>query len=805
MVAMIATRLLFFAAMWNIASASMTLAHSDKECDITHGEIYMPSSQKASSVAECLSSCTAAKACRSVTYYPSGFCSHFITHCKNTQPSAGAKSYTIDADTTASIQGSKYLGEKCSEGAMASPGYVFHMDFCLELCAQSNECNSITYGNTGYCYHFTSNCDKRTSMPGAVSFQVKPFSTSTKYEITSCDKTCEKDASKYLSKTSGYVLTLKDCLDSCSRLAECDSVGFHFDGFCSHFGHEQRKTTDKMDRVCHVRANKCLKNNGGCDSKRPCTETGGSVKCEDCPAGYANDGATGCKDVNECAKDNGGCDGKRACTNTDGSMSCRDCPAGYENDGPKKCKDVDECATKNGGCDSKRKCTNTDGSFKCENCPAGYVNDGGKGCKDVDECATNNGGCDSNRKCTNTPGSYKCETCAAGYVNDGAKGCKDVNECATNNGGCDIKRKCTNTVGSFKCEDCSTGYENDGAKKCKDVNECDSNNGGCDSKRQCINTEGSSICGLCSLGYTTDGPKGCKDVNECDSNNGGCHSARKCTNTAGSSKCEPCAAGYVNNGAKGCTDINECASNNGGCHSKRICTNTPGSFKCEKCEPESGWRTEGLTSCRRKNPCPVGQGSNPCEHENGGCHFKRACSQNTAGQAICSNCPAGYDTDGPKGCKANAGVFNQVCDDSKGEIWIGEPKVKDMDACIKSCQDTKDCLSVSFYTKHEGDWKGCSHWKTMCRTTKPRDGVLSKNVKGDALNRLECDVVAGEKYITKIQTSDKKECHDKCMNHGTCNSFTYYNHGSCSFFSTCCFKTTFVHNAHTECWRLPPL
>merc|ERR1719482_850054 len=338
MVAMITTRLLFFAAMWNIASASLTLAHNDKECDITNGEIFMPSSKQASNIEQCLSSCETAPACRSVTYYASGYCSHFITRCENTAPSAGSKSYTIVEDSKQSIVGSKHLGEKCSEGAMTAPGYVFHMNFCMELCQQSVECNSITYSNTGYCYHFTSKCDKRTSMAGAVSFQVKPFSTNSAYVMTSCDKTCQKDHSKYLPKSSGYVLSLEECLESCTRNAECESMSYFYDGFCGHFGLEPRTKSSFVDRVCHVRANKCLKDNGGCDSKRPCTNMNGSVKCEDCPAGYANDGATGCKDVNECAKDNGGCDGKRACTNTDGSMSCRDCPAGYVNDGAKKSK-----------------------------------------------------------------------------------------------------------------------------------------------------------------------------------------------------------------------------------------------------------------------------------------------------------------------------------------------------------------------------------------------------------------------------------------------------------------------------------
>merc|ERR1719476_129893 len=162
-------------------------------------------------------------------------------------------------------------------------------------------------------------------------------------------------------------------------------------------------------------------------------------------------------DVNECLQNNGGCDSKRTCMNTVGSMTCGDCSSGYENDGAKGCKDVDECLTNNGGCDSKRTCTNTVGSMTCGDCPSGHINDGAKGCKPapttttVDPCLSNNGGCDSKRTCTNAAGSAKCGDCPSGYENDGAKGCKDVDECLTNNGGCDSKRTCTNAAGSAKC------------------------------------------------------------------------------------------------------------------------------------------------------------------------------------------------------------------------------------------------------------------------------------------------------------------------------------------------------------------
>ena len=43
-------------------------------------------------------------------------------------------------------------------------------------------------------------------------------------------------------------------------------------------------------------------------------------------------------DVDECASDNGGCHSKRKCVNKMGSHSCEDCSAGWANDGALGCK-----------------------------------------------------------------------------------------------------------------------------------------------------------------------------------------------------------------------------------------------------------------------------------------------------------------------------------------------------------------------------------------------------------------------------------------------------------------------------------
>ena len=41
---------------------------------------------------------------------------------------------------------------------------------------------------------------------------------------------------------------------------------------------------------------------------------------------------------------------QRACQNIDGSFTCADCPAGWANYGDTGCRDIDECLFDNGGC-----------------------------------------------------------------------------------------------------------------------------------------------------------------------------------------------------------------------------------------------------------------------------------------------------------------------------------------------------------------------------------------------------------------------------------------------------------------------
>ena len=58
------------------------------ECDQDKGESYLAqSSEKVSSPEACKQSCEADAQCRSITFYTSGWCSHFASACTNTRES----------------------------------------------------------------------------------------------------------------------------------------------------------------------------------------------------------------------------------------------------------------------------------------------------------------------------------------------------------------------------------------------------------------------------------------------------------------------------------------------------------------------------------------------------------------------------------------------------------------------------------------------------------------------------------------------------------------------------------------------
>ena len=154
---------------------------------------------KLSSLEQCKQSCEDEVACLSITYFVSGWCSHFSTPCNaskwkskatalrlNRVPDSTtdsglstfsdptttttAKSITVAGPTPSPRpaqlgQHWMQVGEKaaCDTSAgeiynQQSPGKISSFEKCKRLCENDASCNSITFFRTGWCSHFSTPC-----------------------------------------------------------------------------------------------------------------------------------------------------------------------------------------------------------------------------------------------------------------------------------------------------------------------------------------------------------------------------------------------------------------------------------------------------------------------------------------------------------------------------------------------------------------------------------------------------------------------------------------------------------------------
>ena len=77
------------------------------ECDTKAGEVYLQQSPgKVSSLERCKKSCQDSASCRSITFYGSGWCSHYSTQCNKvkTKNKAVALQLAVDGETTTTPQ-----------------------------------------------------------------------------------------------------------------------------------------------------------------------------------------------------------------------------------------------------------------------------------------------------------------------------------------------------------------------------------------------------------------------------------------------------------------------------------------------------------------------------------------------------------------------------------------------------------------------------------------------------------------------------------------------------------------------------
>ena len=82
-------------------------AGSNAECDIDAGEVYLKQSPgKGVTLDQCKTACQDNADCQSITYYKSGWCSHYSTPCANTKGKNKAIALRLAvASTTTSTSG----------------------------------------------------------------------------------------------------------------------------------------------------------------------------------------------------------------------------------------------------------------------------------------------------------------------------------------------------------------------------------------------------------------------------------------------------------------------------------------------------------------------------------------------------------------------------------------------------------------------------------------------------------------------------------------------------------------------------
>jgi len=275
-----------------------------KQCDIEQGEIWLSEAKKAD-FAACKKACEDAARCQSITYYQNrGSCSLFATKCQGVKDNDAAtaalvREFQPPAPEQCELDGTCTVshGQQCDIGQgevyMSDGSAELSYAECKQACLDRTACQSITYFAHGWCSLFQSQCEHRQYFKDAISVTLK----ADYFNNQECD---ESQGEVRLPGSSGNQADLAACKQSCEDDAECKSTTFFKSGWCNHFSTccNERKASANADAGAVKTAqcvDACVIENGGCDSKRACTSTDGVATCGDCPAGFNNDGATGCK------------------------------------------------------------------------------------------------------------------------------------------------------------------------------------------------------------------------------------------------------------------------------------------------------------------------------------------------------------------------------------------------------------------------------------------------------------------------------------------------------------------------------
>jgi len=253
-------------------------AGSNTACDTSAG--YLESSPgKVSTLEQCKKSCEGATGCQSITFFKSGWCSHFSTACTKTNRHNKAVALRLSTDSgTSSSTVKTTVGPKrtwksagsntaCDTSAgylKSSPGKVSTLEQCKKSCEGATGCQSITFFKSGWCSHFSTACTKTNRHNKAVALRLSADSGTSSSTTTAgparrwvqvgTKLVCDTNAGEvYHNSSPGKVASVEECKNLCRANAVCKSIIFFQSGWCSHFSTPCVKTIKNNKAVVNFR------------------------------------------------------------------------------------------------------------------------------------------------------------------------------------------------------------------------------------------------------------------------------------------------------------------------------------------------------------------------------------------------------------------------------------------------------------------------------------------------------------------------------------------------------------------------
>merc|ERR1712032_916027 len=134
----------------------------DAACDAAKSGYLNSESGSVADLAAFAQSCHKSAQCNSVTFYSSGWCSHFSTTCEHKGANLGATSVIFPSGNKPTTPAAKLPAnavkvpdaacDAAKSGYLTSgSGSVADLAACAQSCHKSAQCNSVTFYSSGWC------------------------------------------------------------------------------------------------------------------------------------------------------------------------------------------------------------------------------------------------------------------------------------------------------------------------------------------------------------------------------------------------------------------------------------------------------------------------------------------------------------------------------------------------------------------------------------------------------------------------------------------------------------------------------